>query len=212
MVQSNSDNRAYALTAGHCVSLVGTRSTVWRTKMPSTGNIHNIGPAHNHVNNGDRDGAILRIDNPSGWAPSYRQLVRSSGGGWPTTYNEMYPILHVGTVAMIPGGYLCKTGAATHTTCGRFISSGFDLSPGPNDVALVNMRGCGGDSGAGVFVGNRAYGIVVQRANAYTGPIVDFGIGPSGGTNCGNSVYYQGLAGPAGLLDRFNVRLYGTSP
>jgi streptogrisin C len=207
-VQSNSDNKAYILTAGHCVTIVtGTRSTVWTTKMPQDHLIHEIGPVHNHAF-GTIDGAIIRINNPSGWAPTYRQLVYADGGPMPTVRNTLYPILQVGGYTYIPGGYLCRTGASSQTDCGEFLSPDNDVTNGPQNLGRVDMQACEGDSGGGVFRANRGYGIVshLSGSNRYSRS-VNFHIGPPGNVDCGNELLYQGLTT---LLNHFNVRLYGT--
>jgi hypothetical protein len=71
-------------------------------------------------------------------------------------------VLSRGTYAGLNvGDDVCKSGQTTGKTCGRVQDKHYSPSyvPGGNDFIKTSYCGKGGDSGAGVYIGNKAVGV-----------------------------------------------------
>ena len=81
-----------------------------------------------------------------------------------TTTNEEYSIFGAkDTNTIAQGGYLCKTGTTSGTTCGAYL--GKETGKSYFDVKL---QACPGDSGAGAAIAGYGYGILSQGVNEGT--------------------------------------------
>ena len=178
IAQSRVDDKLYQFTAGHC--LLG-RSDNWHTDFVD-GSQHNIGKRHNwHVGTGG-DVGILKINNPTGWdLPENFVYVQASSD---TTPNEEYAITSTTTSSI--GDRVCLTGATTGTDCGEVTALGVTHTVAGTTVTNSGQASycrAGGDSGAPIYAGHKAFGIHSD----------------SGGSNC--SGIYIGINGSQNLMN-----------
>lgn len=159
-VRSQSDNKPYMLTAGHC------REAMWRSYKYATGPF-DVGPTHNYYVGGVGDFSIIRINNPLGWGPQPWVMVFDTLGAG-TTENHFYPIRSLNSNPV--GASVCKTGTTSKTTCGVILATGVTASLGGSivgNLARTDFCGSPGDSGGPVYRFNGANGLV---AGGSTGP------------------------------------------
>ncbi len=167
-VQSNDDAKQYVLTAGHCgIQCPGhcpndSSNPVIGTYFYSPQGYHPIGKKFSQLTNGG-DASIVRIDNPTGWGdPTTIVFVLDSSLVDNYAHrNETYPInaSRVGNQSDLPANdYLCHTGTAIGTSCGKF--SGADTN---SQFRRVDYCARGGDSGGPVFVRGFGFGLHAGR-------------------------------------------------
>jgi hypothetical protein len=157
IVRSNSDQKLYAMTAGHCVADGGGAS--WTEEFVN-GSRHVIGAGHSYHFGGNRDAGIITINNPSGWQPRAEVLVLASpnnGGIAGTGYDATYAISGTGGSAF--GMRVCKAGAFHGTSCGQVIGLNVTGPSGITGMGEATYYGGHGDSGGSVFAGHIAYGL-----------------------------------------------------
>jgi len=148
--KSTVDGKWYVMTAGHC-GAPGQTFYVWQ---PRTGQYHLLGHMHNRVRAGDDDFGIITIDNVSGWSPKPWVYVHAWTGPVPgTTENPDYPIYGTGGSKL--GMRVCVSGAISGTSCGNVEELG------GGSLARVDLCADHGDSGAPIFSGQKAYGLLV---------------------------------------------------
>lgn len=149
--RSNSDNKPYVLTAGHC-----RNSSTWSTQFEDE-SVHNIGPFHNAQNDAETDAGIIRVNNPSGWQFGWPLVtVDPTGGEGPA--NEAYVINLVLNPGL--GDRVCATlGNSARTDCGTVTDT--SVTGGGTDGLFQVSDLCteGGDSGSPYFASHVAYGI-----------------------------------------------------
>jgi hypothetical protein len=157
VARSKVGSAMYQFTAGHCV--VGSLADTWSTRF-TNGTLHNIGPRHNSIFDIRGDMAILRINNPLGWRPENWVNVT---GGPDTTSNPTYTIK--AESSSIVGMRICTTGGSFgRSDCGVVTQLGVTASYGGRIVTgLGRATTCGvpGDSGAPMYAGHVAYGLLV---------------------------------------------------
>lgn len=183
--RSQSDDKLYAFTAGHCLD--GSASTVYSTQFRD-GSVHNIGPRHNFVYGTNGDAGIIRVTNEAGWrARAWVYVLASTGndGVSGTAYDAEYPIWGDGASSL--NMRICKSGVSPdRTSCGRVKELGLTITytSGVTVRGLARTSYCslGGDSGGPVYAGNTAYGIHVAGAD-------------------GCVAYYQGIRGAENLMN-----------
>jgi hypothetical protein len=173
---SRTDGKLYEFTAGHCAgeglySWTGT----WYTKFPD-GSTHAVGPVSNYVYGNSGDEAILTINNPNGWMlPQGWVYVTAGSSG--TTLNERYPITSAQYSTL--NQRICTTGAASgSTTCGVVTALGVNHQfcatlptascTTVNNLGQTNMCQTEGDSGAPLYAGNQAFGLLSGQWDAHT--------------------------------------------
>jgi len=156
--KSTVDGKWYVLTAGHCGS-PGTTFYVWQ---PRDRQYHVLGHMHrciwggnpNCVFSSDDDEGIITIDNVPGWDPKPWVYVHAwTGPVAGTTTNPGYPIY--GTGGSSQHMRVCVSGAISGTSCGNVESF-----TGVGGLAQVDLCGQPGDSGAPIFSGQKAYGLL----------------------------------------------------
>jgi hypothetical protein len=164
LARSNSDNKLYAFTAGHC-HYDSARASDWTSNFG--GADHVIGKVHNYVYGNLGDAAIIAVNNPApypqGWGPRAWVLVHSSGD---TVYNEAYTIGAAEEPAL--NSRVCKTGYAGGTDCGTYYQQGVTTTYTNRDGTrttmshLLRANFCvyPGDSGGPVYANHTAYGLV----------------------------------------------------
>lgn len=164
LARSNSDNKLYAFTAGHC-HYDSSRTSNWTSQFD--GADHVIGKVHNYVYGNLGDAAIIAVNNPApypqGWGPRAWVLVHSSAD---TAHNESYPIRAYDSPVL--NSRVCKTGYAGGTDCGTYYQQDVTATYTNDDgtkttmVALQRANFCvyPGDSGGPVYANNTAYGLV----------------------------------------------------
>jgi hypothetical protein len=159
-VQSQSDNKPYVLTAGHC------GSTTWWEKFASDGTFHKVGTTWHveHGYNTANDEQIITVDNPSGWhVPDNHVTVQAcSCPGHPTTEDKYYYINNYTFPA--EGTYTCHTGATWGTDCGKIYRNDTTFTaPGVITTHVIQTAGvgCEGDSGGPVYVNHAGQGIEI---------------------------------------------------
>jgi hypothetical protein len=172
---SRTDGKLYQFTAGHCVSQgIWLWTGTWSTKFPD-GSTHAIGPVHNYVFGNGGDEAILAINNPSGWQLPQGWVYVTAGTN--TTLNQQYPISSAQYSTL--NQRICTTGASSgSTTCGVVTALGVNHTfcatlPTPscatvNNLGQTNICSSEGDSGAPLYAGNQAFGLLSGEWNAYT--------------------------------------------
>lgn len=155
--KSTVDGKWYVMTAGHCGS-PGQTFYVWQ---PRTRQYHVLGHMHNCVFGGDPncvfasddDEGIISIDNVPGWNPKPWVYVHAwTGPNDRTTKNPGYLI--AGTGGSRQGLRVCVSGAISGTSCGHVERLG------GGSLAQVDLCGEPGDSGAPIFSGQKAYGLL----------------------------------------------------
>lgn len=119
-VKSETDDKPYVLTTGHCDD--GATDS-WYAKL-SNGFTKNIGPWHNSEWSTEVDSGILRVDDPSGWDFGKPWItVNPNEGGY--TADDAYGISKVATYDETdPGDRVCVTaGNFPATTCGDVVDN-----------------------------------------------------------------------------------------
>jgi hypothetical protein len=152
IVRSNSDQKLYVMTAGHCIS-ISAYNDVWSV-TDTDGIAEPIGLEHNYRVGGSDDEGIITIENPGFWTPRAEILVM---GGADTTYNPTYAVSGTGGSSF--GMRVCKAGAFYGTDCGQVIGLNAVDDLGYTGLGEANYYGGRGDSGAPVFSGHIVYGI-----------------------------------------------------
>jgi streptogrisin C len=172
--KSTVDGKWYVLTAGHC----GAPGTTFYVYQRRTGRFHVLGHMHNRVRAGDDDFGIITIDNVPGWDPRPWVYVHAwTGPVAGTTTDPSYPIYGTGGSKL--GMRVCVSGAIKGTSCGNVEVLG------GGSQARVNLCATDGDSGAPIFSGQKAYGLLT---GANTPDPQDPPLGP-----CEDRLY-QGIA------------------
>ena len=148
--KSTVDAKWYVMTAGHC----GGPGQTFYVYQPRDAHFHVLGHMHNRVRAGDDDFGIITIDNVSGWSPKPWVYVHAWTGPVPgTTENPDYPIYGTGGSKL--GMRVCVSGAISGTSCGNVEELG------GGSLARVDLCADHGDSGAPIFSGQKAYGLLV---------------------------------------------------
>jgi hypothetical protein len=158
--KSTVDGKWYVLTAGHCGYGPGTTFYVYQRR---TGQFHVLGHTHRCIWGGnarcafssDDDESIITIDNVPGWDPKPWVYVHASTGPVPelsTTTNPSYPIY--GTSGSGQHMRVCVSGAITGSSCG------YVEQLGGGGLAQVDLCATHGDSGAPIFAGQKAIGLL----------------------------------------------------
>ncbi|HEX5495398.1 MAG TPA: S1 family peptidase, partial [Mycobacteriales bacterium] len=135
--------RYYLLTAGHCTQV----GSVWAAGTASVGE-RVIGSRAGSVFGAGGDMGLIGVAYPAYW--------RASGLVYPA-----YPVRSVGTALV--GQVVCKSGSTTGLTCGTVTRTGATVYyPGRTVTGMTVTTACSGpgDSGAGVWAGSTALGIV----------------------------------------------------
>jgi hypothetical protein len=161
--KSTVDGKWYVMTAGHC----GPPGRTFYVYQPRDRQFHVLGHMHNCVwgdpnsgcvYSGDDDEGIITIDNVPGWEPKPWVFVHAWVGPVPgTTENPSYPIYGTGGSRL--GMRVCVSGGVSGTSCGNVE----DLGGG--SLARVNLCTTHGDSGAPIFSGQKAYGLLKGTNN-----------------------------------------------
>jgi hypothetical protein len=161
--KSTVDGKWYVMTAGHC----GPPGRTFYVYQPRDRQFHVLGHMHNCVwgdpnsgcvYSGDDDEGIITIDNVPGWNPKPWVFVHAWVGPVPgTTENPGYPIYGTGGSRL--GMRVCVSGGVSGTSCGNVE----DLGGG--SLARVNLCTTHGDSGAPIFSGQKAYGLLKGTNN-----------------------------------------------
>ncbi|MEZ5380691.1 MAG: S1 family peptidase [Microthrixaceae bacterium] len=154
LARSIYDAKLYVLTAGHCGS--GT----WRSDF-SDGSTHVIGDMWSRHMGAFGDFGIIRVNNEPGWAARAWAIVLN--GPW-TTQNLGYKISAEGS--SVVGMPICKTGAATDTSCG-FVTEVGASSGAIGNLGVAGLEALPGDSGAPLFKANTAYGLLMGGTAPY---------------------------------------------
>jgi len=158
--KSTVDGKWYVLTAGHCGYGPGTTFYVYQRR---TGQFHVLGHMHRCIWGGrpscvyaaDDDEGIITIDNVPGWDPKPWVYVHTWTGPVPdlsTTTNPSYPIYGTGGSKL--GMRVCVSGAIKGTSCG------YVEQLGGGSLAQVDLCADHGDSGAPIFAGQKALGLL----------------------------------------------------
>ena len=158
--KSTVDGKWYVLTAGHCGYGPGTTFYVYQRR---TGQFHVLGHMHRCIWGGrpscvyaaDDDEGIITIDNVPGWDPKPWVYVHAWTGPVPdlsTTTNPSYPIYGTGGSKL--GMRVCVSGAIKGTSCG------YVEQLGGGSLAQVDLCADHGDSGAPIFAGQKALGLL----------------------------------------------------
>jgi len=158
--KSTVDGKWYVLTAGHCGYGPGTTFYVYQRR---TGQFHVLGHMHRCIWGGnarcvyaaDDDEGIITIDNVPGWDPKPWVYVHTWTGPVPdlsTTTNPSYPIYGTGGSKL--GMRVCVSGAIKGTSCG------YVEQLGGGSLAQVDLWADHGDSGAPIFAGQKALGLL----------------------------------------------------
>jgi hypothetical protein len=151
IVRSNSDNKLYVMTAGHCIA--DAAGTTWRERF-SNGALHPIGTGHSYFLGGRDDEGLITINNPAGWTPRAEIFVAASAQ---TTFDATYAVS--GTGGSVFGMRVCKAGAFYGTSCGQVIGLNATAPNGIEGLGEADYYGGSGDSGAPIFSGHIVYGI-----------------------------------------------------
>jgi len=176
--RSNSDNKWYMMTAGHC----GAIGTVFTAYQPGTGNFHTVGAVHNR-SAGANDYSIVTINNVAGWNPRNWVYVHASGD---TVLDPDYTITNTATSPV--GTRVCISGSTSGTDCGDVVEINWNGSGG---FARAQYCSDGGDSGGAVYSGHNARGIHIGVVAGHDG-------------DCLNALF-QGITEAANNL---NVHVY----
>ncbi|HEY9388939.1 MAG TPA: S1 family peptidase, partial [Mycobacteriales bacterium] len=135
--------RYYLLTAGHCTGIAPTWAAV-----TATHGMRLIGPRVHSVFGRGGDMGLIRIDYPTFWQAA-------------AMVYPQHPIRSVGTALV--GATVCKTGSTSGLTCGLVTRVNATVYyPGRTVTGLTVTTACSapGDSGAGVWSGSTAYGLL----------------------------------------------------
>src|SRR5215216_339067 len=161
--KSTVDGKWYVMTAGHCgppgrtFYVYQRRTLQWHV----LGHMHNCvwgEPTSGCVYSGDDDEGIITVDNVPGWNPKPWVYVHAwTGANDRTTENPGYPIY--GTGGSRQGMRVCVSGAISGTSCGHVERLG------GGSLAQVNLCTTHGDSGAPIFSGQKAYGLLKGTNN-----------------------------------------------
>jgi streptogrisin C len=155
--KSTVDGKWYVLTAGHC----GAPGTTFYVYQRRTLQWHVLGHMHRCIWGGDPrcvyssddDEGIITIDNVPGWNPKPWVYVHAwTGANDHTTENPGYPIYGTGGSRL--GMRVCASGAIKGTSCGNVERLG------GGSLAQVDLCADHGDSGAPIFTGQKAYGLL----------------------------------------------------
>ena len=204
---SKVNSQRYYITAGHCLD--DDFGNSWFLTGASGTNI-NIGTAYTAYNTTTQDYGVIQAPVGSTFPGFGRVLVQAStGGGHPTVFNDNYQIATTpGSSSPLVGSYICKTGAYGGTGCGTLLQVGW-TEPVSGETNLGRVRfdqdqagyyrrvACHGDSGAPVYVGGSAFGILTVGE----GPVVS----SVNGSDCYGGFGYMGLASI--LASGLNVKL-----
>ncbi|MBN2100829.1 trypsin-like serine protease [Candidatus Dojkabacteria bacterium] len=187
MVRGNSGTR-YVLTAGHCSS----GGNGWAT-YTSSGSLKKIGPIHRSVYNQRIDAMIIKIrEDTYNWNVQGSVFITNGlgiDGFWGPSYNENYDINGTSTSGNLVGSRICKTGAATGSSCGAVHE--VDIEVAFADQVSTNLVRAGycnnyGDSGGPVFRNGKALGI-------NKGGNLSYGYKISINGYCNDEQYYTGI-------------------
>jgi hypothetical protein len=160
--KSTVDGKWYVMTAGHC----GPPGRTFYVYQPRDRQFHVLGHMHNCVwagdtrcvYSGDDDEGIITIDNVPGWDPKPWVFVHAWVGlNDRTTENPGYPIYGTGGSKL--GMRVCVSGGVSGTSCGNVEELG------GGSLARVNLCTTHGDSGAPIFSGQKAYGLLKGTNN-----------------------------------------------
>jgi hypothetical protein len=154
IVRSNSDQKLYVMTSGHCI-FTSAVDDIWYATFYD-GVAHAIGQRHNYYYGGSDDEGIITINKPGvdGWNPRAEILVMA---GADTTYDPTYAVSGTGFSEF--GIRVCKAGAFYGTTCGQVIGLNATGPTGITGLGQADYYGGRGDSGAPIFSGHIVYGI-----------------------------------------------------
>lgn len=142
----------YLLTSGHC----GSRSG-WYTRRTNDSKL-SLGNSHIVENNAAVDAQIIRMDNFGGALRGW-QYKRTNGSSTSVdTFDDTYNISSQGYAVV--GTRVCFTGSTSGSHCDEVSQVGASNTSQQNSLVRIEKRVEPGDSGAGVFGSNRAYGIV----------------------------------------------------
>ena len=144
--KSTVDAKWYVMTAGHC----GGPGQTFYVYQPRDAHFHVLGHMHNRVRAGDDDFGIITIDNVPGWNPQPWVYVHPSAD---TTSNPSYNI--TGSAGSAQGLRVCVSGAISGSDCGNVETLG------GGGLARVDLCAKPGDSGAPIFSGGKARGLLV---------------------------------------------------
>ena len=144
--KSTVDAKWYVMTAGHC----GGPGQTFYVYQPRDAHFHVLGHIHNRVRAGDDDFGIITIDNVPGWNPQPWVYVHPSAD---TTSNPSYNI--TGSAGSAQGLRVCVSGAISGSDCGNVETLG------GGGLARVDLCAKPGDSGAPIFSGGKARGLLV---------------------------------------------------
>jgi hypothetical protein len=144
--RSTVDGKWYVMTAGHC----GGPGRTFYVYQPRDAHFHVLGHVHNSVRAGDDDFGIITIDNVPGWNPQPWVYVHPSAD---TTNNPSYGI--TGSAGSAQGMRVCVSGAISGSDCGNVETLG------GGGLARVDLCATHGDSGAPIFSGGKARGLLV---------------------------------------------------
>lgn len=150
----DSDGKKYVFTAGHC-----SDSSYWHSESK-------VGAEDRQQNGGHVD--VQRLPVETWWDTS--RWVLHDGSSLAQAY-QMQGVYHGPNLS--PGATLCVTGAASKTTYCEDVTDGdwegYLFSEGKDRWYwnLVRFNGCGthGDSGAPIYAGYTAYGILKGKIN-----------------------------------------------
>ncbi|MEI7888720.1 MAG: S1 family peptidase [Actinomycetes bacterium] len=160
LARSRLDAKLYQMTAGHCDV---DRRANWLTAF-TNGQLHVIGPVHSSHFDLSSDASLIRVNNPTGWRA--RAWVNVTEG-LTTTSNPQYSIVSDADVKV--GMRVCDTGARLGgTDCGTVTAVNVTVDYGDAVVAgMVESTLCAvpGDSGAPIFAGHTAYGLLSGAAD-----------------------------------------------
>ena len=161
------DGKWYVMTAGHC----GPPGRTFYVYQPRDRQYHVLGHMHSCVwgepgsgcvYSPDDDEGIVTIDNVPGWSPKPWVYVHAwTGANDRTTENPGYPIY--GTGGSSQGMRVCVSGAISGTSCGHVEQLG------GGGLAQVDLCADHGDSGAPIFSGQKAYGLLKGANGAEPG-------------------------------------------
>jgi streptogrisin B len=152
--RSTLDGKWYVMTAGHC----GGPGRTFYVYQPRDAHFHVLGHVHNRVWAGDDDFGIITVDNVPGWNPRPWVYVHSSAD---TTDNPAYSI--TGPAGSAQGMRVCVSGAISGSDCGNVETLG------GGGLARVDLCATHGDSGAPIFSGGKARGLLVGAEGADPG-------------------------------------------